>query len=180
MGSYIRLVVTLTAIAAAASFGLSALLAEEESAPSSEGPYEHIRVVDFEGPIGPVPAAYVERQMEAARETGADCLVLRIDSPGGTVHHSMKIADELLELEDEIHVVAWIPKSAYSGAAMVAMACDEIVMGRSAHFGDAQPGTISAEGGWKRWVRVKTSSEQSLRMSPTSFATRTTGEGYWR
>ena len=136
-------------VLALASFGLSTPLAEEESAPSSRGPYEHLRVVDFEGPIGPVPAAYVERQMEAARETGADCLVLRIDSPGGTVHHSMKIADELLDLEDEIHVVAWIPQSAYSGAAMVAMACDEIVMGRSAHFGDAQPGTINAEGGWK-------------------------------
>lgn len=120
---------------------------EEEALPTHA--FRRIRVVDFEGEIAAVPAAYVERQVERARETGADCLVLRIDSPGGTVFHSMKIADLLLDVEEEIHVVAWIPESAYSGAAMVALACDEIVMGRSAHLGDAQPGTISPEGGWR-------------------------------
>jgi membrane-bound serine protease (ClpP class) len=58
----------------------------------------------------------------------------------------MQIGDRIMEIPDRIHVVAWIPKEAYSGAALVSMACDEIVMGRDAHLGDAQPITIGAEG----------------------------------
>jgi membrane-bound serine protease (ClpP class) len=132
-----------------AALALPSLADEAEEERTDPGPFAHLRVVDFEGVIAAVPAAYVQRQIEAARATGADCLVLRIDSPGGTVFHSMEIADALLEVEDEIHVVAWVPEMAYSGAAMVALACDEIVMGRAAHLGDAQPGTRGPEGEWK-------------------------------
>ncbi len=115
------------------------------------GSYEHVKVIDFEGPIAGLLAAYVGRHVEAAQADGVDCLVLRIDSPGGTVLHSMEIGDLLVELADTIHVVAWIPKEAYSGAAFVALACDEIVMGPHAHMGDAQPGTMDpTNGGWRK------------------------------
>lgn len=136
-------------VLAVASSYVPSFAEEGSTDPADPGPFSHLRIVDFEGAIGPVPAAYLQRQIEATQETNADCLVLRIDSPGGTVYHSMEIADALLDLDDDVHVVAWIPESAYSGAAMVALACDEIVMGRSAHLGDAQPGMRSAEGGWK-------------------------------
>ncbi len=153
---------------ALASLALPSLAEEQAEADGSPGRFHHLRVVDFEGAIGPVPAAYVARQIEAARETGADCLVLRIDSPGGTVLHSMEIADALLDLEDDIHVIAWVPESAYSGAAMVALACDEIVMGRSAHLGDAQPGTHGAEG----WKAAGEKLESPLRAKLRAYAER--------
>jgi membrane-bound serine protease (ClpP class) len=126
-----------------------ALLARaEEGAHSAAGPFRHVRVVDFDGEIEPVIYAYVARQVEAARAAGVDCLVLRIESPGGTVYHSEKIGDLLVGLPEGIHTIAWVPKAAYSGAAMVALSCREIVMGAAAHLGDAQPGTISPTEGW--------------------------------
>jgi membrane-bound serine protease (ClpP class) len=91
--------------------------------------------------------AYMGRRLAQARDGGFDCIVLRIDSPGGTVLHSQEIADELHELSDDIHVVAWVPEQALSGACMVAMACDEIVLGASGTLGDCQPIVLDPGGG---------------------------------
>ena len=155
-------------VLALASLALPSAAEDEAQPGASPGPFSHIRVVDFEGEIAAVPAAYVQRQIEAAKETKADCLVLRIDSPGGTVYHSMEIADALLDMPDGVHVVAWIPEHAYSGAAMVALACDEIVMGRDAHLGDAQPGTYGTEG----WKAAGEKMESPLRAKLRAYAER--------
>ncbi len=129
--------------------GASLLHAEEDGASSPQpltGTYHDIRVVDFPGEIEGVLAAYTKRQVESAEEDHVDCLVLRIDSPGGTVFDSMHTGDLLLGVPESIHVVAWVPQMAYSGAAMVSLSCDEIVMGRDAHLGDAQPITMEPGG----------------------------------
>ena len=44
--------------------------------------------------------AYLTRRVEAAREGGADCIVLRFDSPGGTIYHGRKIGDMLFDAVD--------------------------------------------------------------------------------
>lgn len=159
----------------AALAALTALLSSAGGAAADTPPadplpqeFDHIRVVDLEGPIEPVVAAYIGRQARVAEEDGADCLLLRIDSPGGTVRDSMKVADLLLDLPDSLHVVAWVPERAYSGAAMVALACDEIVMGRNAHFGDAQPGIPAPEG----WQPAGEKMESPLRAKLRAYAER--------
>jgi membrane-bound serine protease (ClpP class) len=126
--------------------GLRAAGAEEAEAGGLRGPFRRIHVVDFAEVIEPVLAAYVERSVERARAQGADAIVLRIDSPGGRVDSSLEIGDLLAGLPDSIHVVAWVPQHAYSGAALVALACDEIVMSRNAHLGDAQPILMKPDG----------------------------------
>ncbi|MHC5012561.1 MAG: NfeD family protein, partial [Planctomycetota bacterium] len=137
---------SLLALAVLLLWSAEATRAEPEVTESLPGPFERIRVIDFPYDIEAVLYAYVNRQVTAARQDGVDCIVFRIDSPGGTVYHSEKIGDLLLDLPETLHVVAWVPKGAYSGAAMVSLACDEIVMGRDAHLGDSQPITISPEG----------------------------------
>ncbi len=122
-------VVVLTSLAAYAA---------DETAPAP-GPFENIHVIDFDGDIEAMMSAFVRRRVEQAEESGADCVVLRFDSPGGTVVHSKEIGDFLLERPDSLHVVAWVPKKAISGAAWIALACDEIVMAPRATMGDAQP-----------------------------------------
>ncbi len=123
----------------------SLLLAEDE-APVPAGTYRKIRVIDFEGEIEAAIAAYVGRRLDAAKADGVDCIVFRIESPGGTVFHSQKISDAILDLPKSIRTVAWVPKYAYSGAAMVSLACDEIVMARKAVLGDCQPILLGPEG----------------------------------
>ncbi|MDF1702659.1 MAG: NfeD family protein [Planctomycetota bacterium] len=118
--------------------------AAAEDAPPAR--YEKIRVIDFEGDIEALVHAYVKRRVEAAVEEGVDCIVLRVDSFGGTVLHSKMIGDLLLEVPARVHTVAWIPTKAISGAAMISLACREIVMAPTASIGDSQPITEGAGG----------------------------------
>lgn len=108
--------------------------------------FEHIHVIDFQGVIEPVLAAYLGRRLDEAVEAGADCVVLRIDSPGGRLDSALDIGDRLMAVPDTVHVIAWVPHMAYSAAAMASIACDEIVMGPDAHLGDSQPVVQGAEG----------------------------------
>jgi membrane-bound serine protease (ClpP class) len=110
------------------------------------GPFEKIWVIDFQGEIEGVLYAYVRRHVEDAVAAGADCIVLRVDSYGGTVFHSKKIADLLAGLPKSVHTVAWIPTKAISGAAMASISCREIIMAPGASIGDSQP-IVSGSGG---------------------------------
>lgn len=120
----------------------------DASAAGPEAParFQRVRVVEFEGEIEAVLKAYVERHLEAAEKAGDDLLILRIDSPGGTVLHSEQLADLVLGLPKSLRTLAWVEQRCFSGAAMVALACDEIVMGPRAAIGDCQPILLSAEG----------------------------------
>jgi membrane-bound serine protease (ClpP class) len=115
-------------------------------ADAKDGPWRRIHVIDFEGEIEPALAAYVKRRLDEAVAAKADAIVLRIESPGGRVDSSMEIADAILDLQRTIRSVAWVPKEAYSGASMAALACDEIVMGPSAKIGDCQPILMGPDG----------------------------------
>ncbi|MDJ0973207.1 MAG: NfeD family protein [Planctomycetota bacterium] len=129
-------------------FGFTALADAEDApgdAPEPTGRYKKIMVIDFEGEIAAMTWAYMKRRIDQAEAEGFDCIVLRIDSPGGTVFHSEKISNRLFEL-NSIHTVAWVPVKAISGACMVAMACDEIVMKNAGTIGDCQPILIAAGG----------------------------------
>lgn len=136
--------------------GGSALHAEDEppqlEAPQLEAPqleatgqFERILIIDFEGPIEGVMAAYMKRRLEQAVEGKYDCVVLRIESPGGTVFHSEEISQRVFALPESIHTVAWVPHQALSGACMVAMACREIVLSRAGTLGDCQPIVMDPE-----------------------------------
>jgi len=118
------------------------LLAQEEAepkappaAPPAAKKFKNAAVIQFEGPITAWLQGYLERKLAAAQQAGADLIVLEIDSPGGLLHESEMIAQKLNNLPD-VHVVAYVPREAYSGAAMVSLGCDEIVMRPSARIGD--------------------------------------------
>jgi len=95
-------------------------------------------LIRFEGPITAMLEQYLYRKLETARQRNADLVVLQIDSPGGELEASLKIADHLLKL-DWAHTVAYVPREALSGAAIVALGADEIVMSPRARLGDAGP-----------------------------------------
>ncbi len=98
--------------------------------------YKHGVIVPFDGEIGPGLVQFVFRKLDAAKEDGADLIVLEINSPGGGLMESLEIAWRLQKI-DWAHTVAYIPDSAISGAAIASLGCDEIVMGPHARWGDA-------------------------------------------
>jgi membrane-bound serine protease (ClpP class) len=87
----------------------------------------------------------LERRIEEARAKGATVIIFDMDTPGGLVDSSIRIADLIKNLSD-IKTVAWVNPNAHSGGAIVAVACDEIVMARSSRIGDAQVITIGPGG----------------------------------
>ncbi len=109
------------------------LLHGGEEAPET---YSRGALIRFEGPIGPKLLYYLQCKLKAAERKNADLLIVEIDSPGGRVYESLAIATRLRDL-DWAHTVAYVPQQALSGAAFVALGCDEIIMGPNAKFGDA-------------------------------------------
>ncbi len=100
--------------------------------------YQKGVMIEVTGVILPLLQKYVDRKLEQAQQLGADLVILEIDSPGGELDATWKIADRLRDLE-WAHTVAYIPNEALSGAAIISLGCDEIVMGPQARLGDAGP-----------------------------------------
>lgn len=95
-------------------------------------------LIRFEGPIQPILEQYFYRKLNKAEALGVDLVIVEIDSPGGYVHTTLNIAERLNEV-DWAHVAAFVPKQALSGAALISLGCDEIVMARDGRIGDAGP-----------------------------------------
>lgn len=107
-----------------------------EEAPPRE--FKKPVLIRVEGVIDSWLEHYVLRKLARARQVGCDLLVLEIDSPGGGLTETLKLCDEITGLSG-IHTVAYIPREALSGAAILSLACDDIVMGEHAQIGDCGP-----------------------------------------
>lgn len=82
----------------------------------------------------------IGRQIDRAIENGANTIILEIDSPGGYLHTSVGLAERLAALADRnVRTIAYIPREAISGGAIVALGCDEIYLHPDAKIGDAGP-----------------------------------------
>lgn len=104
--------------------------------------YDNAVVIRFEGVITTMLEQYFCRKLNAAEKQGADLVVVEIESPGGDADASFRIAETLRDVK-WARTVAFIPKAAYSGAAVVAIGCDEILMVPTGQLGDV--GVIFAD-----------------------------------
>ena len=102
------------------------------------GKFERGVLIRLEGPISPLSERYLLRKLDTAEDRRADLVIIEIDSPGGFLESSLKIAERLRDV-DWAHTVAFVPNQALSGAAIVALACDDIIMAPAARLGDAGP-----------------------------------------
>ena len=126
------------------AMGVLLLAAGEGYAKESAKAYHHAVIIHFEGEIGPGLASYLYRKLAAAKQQGADLVILEIDSGGGELDGSVLIA-RYLQKQDWAHTVAYVPEYAISGAAIVSLGCDEILVAPKAILGDA--GVIRKEQG---------------------------------
>lgn len=96
-------------------------------------------------PIEWVTAYSIKRRIKLAEEAGADAMVIRIHTPGGELGAVLEICQAIKESSIK-NSVAWINTKAYSGGAVIALACREIVLTDNATFGDAAVIAVSARG----------------------------------
>jgi len=108
-----------------------------EEDPSLSDRWRAIRV-DLKGPVNAQSVSQIQRLIEdAQRRHDVNFICLWIDSPGGSLAHSIQLANYLaFELDPgEQRTVAYVPNQALSDASLVALACDHLVMHPSATLG---------------------------------------------
>jgi membrane-bound serine protease (ClpP class) len=100
---------------------------------------KNVAIITIRGEIKPgiTPASF-KRRLADAEASGADAVVVEIDTPGGEVGAVLEICDALKSSSIK-NTVAWVHPNAYSGGAIIALACREIVASDPATLGDALP-----------------------------------------
>lgn len=106
------------------------------------------RLIRLDEPITPLTEEFILRQIRTSVADGANLLIFDIESPGGMLFSSVNIANAIADLDPaEVSTVAWVEKQALSGAAVVALGTDRIIMRPDAHIGDAGVIQETEEGG---------------------------------
>lgn len=119
--------------------------------------------------INPLSGALLERKFREAVESDADVIILDIHSPGGFTTVTFDLMDMVLDAKG-VETVAFIEKDAISGAALLSLACDRIIMLPDARVGDAGEIVMGADGRF-RYTEAKSRSVLAQKVRDTANAT---------
>ncbi len=99
-------------------------------------------------PIDGSTYLYVKFALEHYKKLGVSFILLDLDTPGGEVFSSMKIADLLhqIDVQDHIPVVAFIDNWAISAGAMLVYSSRFIGITKTASMGAAEPIMMGSDG----------------------------------
>ena len=126
-----RLMLTLAAVGLLVSSGTTGrLLQAQEPAPL-------VYVIPIEGMIDLGLAPFLSRTIREADAAGAAAVVLDINTFGGRVDAAVAMRDALLN--SPVRTIAFVNQRAISAGALIAMACDTIVMVKGGTIGAATP-----------------------------------------
>lgn len=93
--------------------------------------------IQLHGPLEPVMVSHLTRRLEQARQEKANLLILQIDSPGGS-DSTVDALGDLVSRVKEMKTVAYVDDHATGLAAILPLACRDIVLKRTARLGDAR------------------------------------------
>ena len=135
-----------------------------EDDPSLENPWKAVRI-DLKGPVTSDKVRQVQKMIEDQTSLhDVNFICLWIESPGGSPADTSVLANFLLSLNpSQVRTVAYIPKEARSDAALIALACDQVVMHpeggsrRAGRFGNIQRRRrpVATDDPPDRWPRTK-------------------------
>jgi membrane-bound ClpP family serine protease len=102
--------------------------------------------IDLYGPIHRQAVNWILRSLEEHIERhDFNLLILQLDTGGGDLNQSARLAERLAGLGDSITTVAYVNRNARSDAALVALACDELVMHPDGQLGGRGEGRNLAD-----------------------------------
>lgn len=134
---YRALLVALIGVAAIAQPATTSPPSTTPAAVPASRQADNVAILTIEGLITAVTTASMERRIDKAVTSGADAIVVDIDSPGGEVYAVLELC--ALLRRSPVPTYGWVNPNAYSGGAFVALACDHIVLAKGATMGDAAP-----------------------------------------
>lgn len=104
---------------------------------------DRVAIITIEGAIDAITAMSVRRRINEAEAAGYNAIVFEIDSPGGGVGPVLDITNAI-KSSTITNTIAWVNPDAYSGGAIIALACAEIISSTPASMGDAFPVIMTA------------------------------------
>lgn len=104
--------------------------------PTMDGKWSPVRV-DVRGPIHSQQITFVERNLRDRLTRGEfNFVCVVVDSPGGSATDSWRLAQFLASEEmNKVRTVALVPNEARGSAALIALACDQLIVGEDAVLG---------------------------------------------
>ena len=124
-----------------AAFFLCAIPSQSaETAPTPK-----LHVIPVSGDVEPGMAAFIKRALEHASQTPEDICVLEMDTFGGRVDAALQIVEYILDIPRG-KTIAYVKTKAISAGALIALACDEMVMKHNTTIGDCAPISYSNDG----------------------------------
>lgn len=100
----------------------------------------HVALADLNTPIDSVSAGYLARAIEAAHEDGAEALIVRVDTPGGTFSATIEMVEALSE--SGVPVISFVsPRGAIAASAgtFIVAAAHVAAMAPGTSIGAASP-----------------------------------------
>ncbi len=91
--------------------------------------------IKITGPLDSVKVGYLSRRIDQARQEKVNIIFFQIDSPGGLDSAADSIADQIATITD-MKTVAYIDERALGVAALVPLACRDIVFKKSGRMGE--------------------------------------------
>src|SRR5687768_9271986 len=131
-------------------------------------------VVALRGVINQFNQRMFERDFKQALDSGARTVIIDLDTYGGLVSACLEISHFIKA--QKVHTIAYVNNKAISAGAMIALACDEIVMVPVATMGDCAPIAIDPAGS----LAPLPAAERAKAESPilTDFRDSATSNGY--
>ncbi len=116
----------------------------DTTAAQSAGP--EVLVVDLEGPVTPFMQRLIERSIDQADVQNVEALILRLDTPGGSLDTTTNIIQAIINADVPVIVYVWPPGGmAGSAGTFVTLAGHVAVMAPSTTIGAASPVTGTGE-----------------------------------
>lgn len=124
-----------------AFIGLSLMAAFLLSSPFASAQYgEHVDLITVKGVIDPFIAQYVSRGIDIAQSDGAQCLIVQLDTPGGSDTPMRDIVQKMLN--SSVPIVVYVaPGGARAGSAgvFITLAANIAAMAPGTNIGAAHP-----------------------------------------
>ncbi len=125
-------------------------------------------IIPFQEDINTISGALLKRKFADAVDSDVDVIILDIKSPGGYTHTTFELMEMVMDA-DGVEVVAFIEKEAFSGAALLSLACDKIIMLPGAQMGDAGEIVMGPDGAF-RYTEAKSRSALAQKVRDTAQA----------
>ena len=145
-------------------------------AQNQEKPAEELKqvvyVMSLQGEIFEGLAQRVKKKLKRADLNKAKLILIEIETPGGGVGYVLDLCNDIDQIiQAGVPVYAYVTGRAWSGGALIALACDRIYMGRQTSIGSAQVKILTPLG-------IKDADEKTMSAMRATFRARAQAHDY--